>query len=79
VIPHSSYLHLKNEKADIVINSINEKLNSYDKKKKGIQIKFQTHSLLQKTVFFKFIKDHLLKSDQVKNDQFKLINFTYDL
>lgn len=79
VIPHASYLKLKDEKSDIVITTINEKLNAYDEEKDRYSNKIPNTLIVPERHFFKFIKDHLLENDQVKIDQFKQIDFTYQV
>lgn len=79
IIPKSSFNNLKNGKSDFVIDSINEKLNNYDKVKNRYSNKIPNALIVPEHKFFQFIKDHLLKSDQVKIEQFDRINFSYDV
>jgi hypothetical protein len=79
VIPHLSFDNLKNDKSDSVINSINEKLKYFDGEKNRYSNKIPNTLIVPEQKFFQFIKDHLLKSDQVKIEQFNRINFSYDL
>jgi len=77
VIPNSSFNSLKNGNSDSVIESINEKLNNFDEEKNRYSNKIPNALIVPEHKFFQFIKDHLLKSDRVKIEQFKRINFSY--
>lgn len=78
VIPNSSFNHLKNGKSDSVIESVNEKMNNFDEEKNRYSNKIPNALIVPEHTFFQFIKDHLLKSDRVKIDQFKRINFFHE-
>jgi len=79
VISKSSFNNLKNGKSDSVIDSINEKLNNYDEVKNRYSNKIPNALIVPEHKFFQFIKEKLLKSDQVKIDQFERINFSYEV
>jgi len=77
VISKSSFNNLKNGKSDSAIDSINEKLKNFDKEKNRYSNNIPNALIVPEHKFFHFIKDRLLKSDQVKIDQFERINFSY--
>lgn len=79
VISKSSFNNLKNGKSDSVIDSINEKLNNYDEVKNRYSNKIPNALIVPEHKFFQFIKEKLLKSDQVKIEQFERINFSYEV
>ena len=79
VISKSSFNNLKNGKSDSVIDSINERLNNYDEVKNRYSNKIPNTLIVPEHKFFQFIKENLLKSDQVKIDQFERINFSYEV
>ena len=79
VISKSSFNNLKNGKSDSVIDLINEKLNYYDEVKNRYSNKIPNALIVPEHKFFQFIKEKLLKSDQVKIDQFERINFSYEV
>jgi hypothetical protein len=79
VISKLSFNNLKNDKSDSVIDSINEKLNNYDEVKNRYSNKIPNALIVPEHKFFQFIKEKLLKSDQVKIDQFERINFSYEV
>ena len=79
VISKSSFNSLKNGKSDSVIDLINEKLNYYDEVKNRYSNKIPNALIVPEHKFFQFIKEKLLKSDQVKIDQFERINFSYEV
>lgn len=79
VISKSSFNNLKNGKSDSVVDSINKQLNNYDEVKNRYSNKIPNALIVPEHNFFQFIKENLLKSDQVKIDQFKRINFSYEV
>ena len=79
VIPNSSYSNLKTDKSDSVIDFINGKLNHFDKEKDRYSNKIPNALIVPEHKFFQFIKDNLLRNDQIKLEQFERINFSYEV
>lgn len=79
VIPMSSFNNLKNGNSDTVLDLINEKLKYFDEEKNRYSNKIPNARIVPEHKFFQFIKDKLLKSDQVKIDQFERISFSYEV
>jgi hypothetical protein len=79
VIPMSSFNNLKNGNSDSVLDSINEKLKYFDEEKKRYSNKIPNARIVPEHKFFQFVKEKLLKNDQVKIDQFERISFSYDV
>ncbi len=77
VIPYTSFKNLKYDKPDSVIDSINEKLNNFDKDKNRLSNKIPNALLVPEHKFFQFIKSNLLKNDKVKLEQFKKLDLSY--
>jgi len=79
VIPYSSFINLRNDKSDSVVEAINEKLKNYDQEKKRYTNKIPNALIVSEQLLFQFIQRKLLKNDQVRIDQIERISFSYEV
>lgn len=79
VIPLSSYKTLKDGESDNVISEINEKMNSYNEESNRYTNTISSVKIIQERKLFTYVKNNLLKDDQVKINQFNRIDFNYNL
>lgn len=79
VIPLSSYKTLKDGESDDVISEINEKMNSYNEETDRYTNTISSVKIIQERKLFTYVKNNLLKDDQVKINQFNRIDLNYNL